>query len=196
MLVVNSLVPVHLALPMIRNFSWGQHFLQRWMDLFSVFKMFTSTSRFPSPAILLVGGARAPHTLPAGENRGILRWNSNPKGGHCPFPFSWNSPLSSFGGALHEEIAVHPTNPSWDLGAPVPQGSLWEHQNAGCRYQGSLMLGTIQNPIPTVQWSTWSWLQAAESSKSLNVCPRSSGSCPKPLRGLFYWCGTGLLESV
>lgn len=62
MLVVNLLVPVHLALPMIRNFSWGQHFLQRWMDLLSVFKMFTSISRFPSAAILLAVGPRVPHT--------------------------------------------------------------------------------------------------------------------------------------
>lgn len=52
MLVVDSLVPVHLALPMIRNFSWGQHFLQRWMALFSIFQMFTGTAR-PAPALLL-----------------------------------------------------------------------------------------------------------------------------------------------
>lgn len=52
MLVVDSLVPVHLALPMSRNFSWGQHFLQRWMALFSIFQMFTGTAR-PAPALPL-----------------------------------------------------------------------------------------------------------------------------------------------
>lgn len=77
MLVVNSLVPVHLALPMIRNFSWGQHFLQRWMDLFSIYKMFTSTSRSPAPAVLLVEGQELPGPHSAGES--ITKKNSNPK---------------------------------------------------------------------------------------------------------------------
>lgn len=82
MLVVNLLVPMHLALPMIRNFSWGQHFLQRWMDLFSDFKMFTGASRTPSPAVLLVEGQGLARLMPEGENRDNMRWNSNPKAGH------------------------------------------------------------------------------------------------------------------
>lgn len=79
MLVVNLLVPVHLALLMIRSFSWGQHFLQRWIDLFSVFKMFTSTSRSPAPAVLLIEGQEFSLLMLAGENRGITRWNSDPR---------------------------------------------------------------------------------------------------------------------
>lgn len=86
MLVENWLVPVHLALPRIRNFSWGQHFLQRWMDLFSIFEMFTSTSRFSAPAVLLVEGQELPLLMPVGESRGVVRWNDNPKAGHCPSP--------------------------------------------------------------------------------------------------------------
>lgn len=101
MLVVNSLVPVHLALPVIRNFSRGQHFLQRWMDLFSVFKMFTSTSRSPGPAVLLVEGQELPLLMPVGESRSIVRWNSNPKKTQrqatVPFPSPETPPLGSLG---------------------------------------------------------------------------------------------------
>lgn len=88
MLAVNLPVPVHLALPMIRNFSWGQHFLQRWMDLFSLFKMFTSGSRSPAPAALLVEGQELPSLTPADESGGITRWNSNSKTTHRPLSHS------------------------------------------------------------------------------------------------------------
>lgn len=168
MLVVNSLVPVHLALPMIRNFSWGQHFLQRWMDLFSIFKMFTSTSRSPAPAVLLVEGQELPTLMPGGESRGIARWNSNPKKTQrqatAPFPSPQNPSLRSLGWSIHEKLAVHPTYPPWGLRAPLsPQGGLHRSTKAqaACRdtkHQGITNAGDYLQLCPHSRWSIWSWL--------------------------------------
>lgn len=158
--------------------------------------MFTSTSRFSSPAILLVGEPRATHSNASRREQRHLEVEQQPKGKPLSLSLPLEFPTEQLQWSTPWEIC---RNPPWDLGAPVPQGGLrgsTKAQAACTKHQGSLMPGTIWGPIPTVRWSTWSWLQAAESLKSLNVCPRSSGPCPKPLRGLFDWCGTGLLVSV